>query len=75
MIQTKDISLTPGGVRPIVRVSQYDTDRTISLHLDDTAYGTCEIHGTRPDGAKVTQAVTVSSVTRTISWTPSADFT
>ena len=75
MIQTKDISLTPGGVRPIVRVSQYDTDRTISLHLDDTAYGTCEIHGTRPDGAKVTQAVTVSSVTRTISWTPSGDFT
>ena len=75
MIQTKDISLTPGGVRPIVRVSQYDTDRTSSLHLDDTAYGTCEIHGTRPDGAKVTQAVTVSSVTRTISWTPSGDFT
>ena len=75
MIQTKDISLTPGGVRPIVRVSQYDTDRTISLHLDDTAYGTCEIHGTRPDGAKVTQAVTVSSATRTISWTPSGDFT
>ena len=54
--------------------SQYDTARPVSLSYDDSiTFTTVEIHGTRPDGAKVTQAVTASGLV--ISWTPSADFT
>ena len=75
MIQTVYLSLTPGGIRPIVHVSQYDTDRDISLQLDDSASGTCTIQGTRPDGAGVEQAATFQGSTQVLSWTPNADFT
>ena len=72
--QNIKLSLTPGIIRPIVTASQYDTARPVSLSYDDSiTFTTVEIHGTRPDGAKVTQAVTASGLV--ISWTPSADFT
>ena len=72
--QNIKLSLTPGIIRPIVAASQYDTARPVSLSYDDSlTFTTVEIHGTRPDGAKVTQQVTASGLV--ISWTPSAEFT
>jgi hypothetical protein len=66
----------PGGVRPVVSVSQYDTGREITLSYDDYMYNsTVEIHGTRADGAGVTQAATMNMNNQTITWTPGEDFT
>ena len=71
--QTIKISLAPGGIVPVVHVSQYDTGRQVELHIDDTADGTCTIQGTRLDGAAVEQSASLDG--QTITWTPKAEFT
>ena len=71
-----NISVTPGGVLPVIHISQYDTGRSVDLQTDAVIYyDTAEIHGTRPDGAGVTQQIATNGRLTSFSWKPSADFT
>lgn len=77
---TKEInlSLTPGGVAPVIYVSQYDKgSRVLRIHLGDTEGGSFSfeganayIQGTKPDGTsflydcEMEQDIVVASVTQ-----------
>lgn len=77
-MQTSNIQMAPGGVRPVVNVSQFDVGRQFSLKLYDgaTAYvppaGTSiRIDGIKPDGHgfSYTDVVSLSDSTVTITTT------
>ena len=70
---TYDLPMTPGGVLPVIHISQGETGRQITLLTDTSVTGTATIQGTRPDGVGVSESATVNSTG--ITWTPSEDFT
>jgi len=71
-----DLSLTPGGVLPVVHISQYDDRRRITFYLDEAVSLTdCMVEGTRADGGTVSEAATHTSSSNVVTWTPSLNFT
>lgn len=76
MAQNKKVDITPGGVIPVLHVSQFDVGRTITFNLMDNteAYtvpsgATVKIHGTKPSGLGFTVTGSVSGSVVTISTT------
>ena len=71
-----DLSLTPGGVLPVVHISQYDDRRRITFYLDEAVSLTdCMVEGTRADGGTVSESATHTSSSNVVTWTPSLNFT
>lgn len=71
-----DLSMTPGGVLPVVHISQYDDRRTITFTLDESvSLSDCMVEGTRADGGTVSESATHTSSSNVVTWTPSLNFT
>lgn len=76
-VQTLALDIVPGGVPPVVDVTQYDTGREIKIALSNrtnpqfvlSASYTYEIRGTRPDGTGFVEDNIVSLIdARTLSF-------
>lgn len=72
MPQTKNVSITPGGTRPVIHVSQNDVGRAIAINVSDGAdwYDlsgqTVKLVGTKPSGLGYSVTATVAGHTATI---------
>lgn len=74
--QNTELNIVPGGIIPVVHVSQYDVDRVLTFNLYDRnseaslASGTTAvIEGTKPDGNGFQYAATISGNTVTVNTT------
>lgn len=74
--QNTELNIVPGGIIPVVHVSQYDVDRVLTFNLYDRnseaslASGTTAvIEGTKPDGNGFQYAATITGNTVTVNTT------